>query len=66
MSEPITGDMAYPFRIGERDPRCDAFTDNGYTKESKLVNETKKTLDPAIRVTATAVRVPVTGGHSNR
>jgi aspartate-semialdehyde dehydrogenase len=46
-------------------PRCDAFTDNGYTKEEmKLVNETRKILDPAIRVTATAVRVPVTGGHS--
>jgi aspartate-semialdehyde dehydrogenase len=46
-------------------PRCDVFTDNGYTKEEmKLVNETRKILDPAIRVTATAVRVPVTGGHS--
>ena len=39
--------------------------DSGYTKEEmKLVNETKKILDPSIRVTATAVRVPVTGGHS--
>jgi len=46
-------------------PRCDVFTDNGYTKEEmKLVHETKKILDPNIRVTATAVRVPVTGGHS--
>lgn len=62
----VDGDMAYPFRIdGNVIPRCDAFTDNGYTKEEmKLVNETKKILDPAIRVTATAVRVPVTGGHS--
>ena len=47
-------------------PHCDSFTDNGYTKEEmKLVNETCKIFnDPAIRVTATAVRVPVTGGHS--
>ena len=46
-------------------PRCDAFTDNGYTKEEmKVVHETHKILDPAIRVTCTAVRVPVTGGHS--
>ena len=62
----VDGDMAYPFRIdGNVIPRCDAFIDNGYTKEEmKLVNETKKILDPAIRVTATAVRVPVTGGHS--
>ncbi len=62
----VDGDMAYPFRIdGNVIPRCDAFIDNGYTKEEmKLVHETKKILDPAIRVTATAVRVPVTGGHS--
>lgn len=64
--EGITGEMAYPFAIDRNViPRCDAFTENGYTKEEmKLVNETKKILDPAIRVTATAVRVPVTGGHS--
>ncbi|MFN6115424.1 MAG: aspartate-semialdehyde dehydrogenase [Flavobacteriales bacterium] len=62
----IKGDMAYPFPIDRNViPRCDVFTDNGYTKEEmKLVNETRKILDPAIRVTATAVRVPVTGGHS--
>lgn len=62
----VKGDMAYPFTIDRNViPRCDAFTDNGYTKEEmKLVNETKKILDPSIRVTATAVRVPVTGGHS--
>jgi aspartate-semialdehyde dehydrogenase len=58
--------MAYPFAIDRNViPRCDVFTDNGYTKEEmKLVHETKKILDPMIRVTATAVRVPVTGGHS--
>ena len=62
----VKGDMAYPFTIDRNViPRCDVFTDNGYTKEEmKLVQETKKILDPAIRVTATAVRVPVTGGHS--
>jgi aspartate-semialdehyde dehydrogenase len=60
------GEMAYPFTIDRNViPRCDAFTENGYTKEEmKLVHETKKILDPTIRVTATAVRVPVTGGHS--
>jgi aspartate-semialdehyde dehydrogenase len=60
------GEMAYPFRIdGNVIPRCDAFTENGYTKEEmKLVLETKKILDPGVLVTATAVRVPVTGGHS--
>lgn len=62
----IEGEKAYPYRIDSNVlPRCDVFTDNGYTKEEmKLVNETKKILDPVIRVTATAVRVPVTGGHS--
>lgn len=47
-------------------PQCDVFTDNGYTKEEmKMVNETRKILgDDAIRITATAVRVPVKGGHS--
>ena len=62
----ILGDMAYPFAIDRNViPRCDVFTENGYTKEEmKLVAETKKILDPRIRVTATAVRVPVTGGHS--
>ena len=62
----ISGDMAYPFPIDRNViPRCDVFTENGYTKEEmKLVLETQKILDPTIRVTATAVRVPVTGGHS--
>ena len=47
-------------------PQCDVFTDNGYTKEEmKLVNETRKILrDDSIRITATTVRVPVKGGHS--
>lgn len=47
-------------------PHCDVFLDNGYTKEEmKLVNETRKILDDqSIKITATAVRVPVNGGHS--
>lgn len=46
-------------------PHIDVFLDNGYTKEEmKMVNETHKILDPSIQVTATAVRVPVQGGHS--
>ncbi|MCW5900040.1 MAG: aspartate-semialdehyde dehydrogenase [Flavobacteriales bacterium] len=62
----IEGEKAYPHRIDRNViPRCDAFLDNGYTKEEmKVVHETHKILDPAIRVTCTAVRVPVTGGHS--
>ncbi|HEY0978410.1 MAG TPA: aspartate-semialdehyde dehydrogenase [Flavobacteriales bacterium] len=62
----VQGEKAYPFPIHRNViPRCDVFTENGYTKEEmKLVLETKKILDPDIRVTATAVRVPVTGGHS--
>jgi len=60
------GEMAYHYPIDKNCiPHCDSFLDNGYTKEEmKLANETKKILDPAIRVTATAVRVPVVGGHS--
>lgn len=60
------GGQAYPYPIhGNVLARCDSFLDNGYTREEmKLVWETRKILDPAIRVTATAVRVPVTGGHS--
>lgn len=60
------GEMAYPYPINENClPHCDVFLENGYTKEEmKLTNETKKILDPAINVTATAVRVPVSGGHS--
>lgn len=60
------GEMAYPYPIDQNClPHCDSFLDNGYTKEEmKLTNETKKILDPTINVTATAVRVPVSGGHS--
>lgn len=62
----VNGDMVYPYPIDKNClPHCDSFLDNGYTKEEmKLTNETKKILDPAINVTATAVRVPVVGGHS--
>ena len=47
-------------------PHCDVFLENGYTKEEmKLVNESRKILGiPNLKVTATAVRVPVVGGHS--
>lgn len=60
------GEMAYPYPIHENAlPHCDVFLENGYTKEEmKLVKETHKILDPAIQVTATAVRIPVKGGHS--
>ncbi len=60
------GEMAYKYPIDKNCiPQCDLFLDNGYTKEEmKLTNETKKILDPKINVTATAVRVPVVGGHS--
>jgi len=62
----VKGEMAYPYTINENClPHCDTFLDNGYTKEEmKLTNETRKILDPEINVTATAVRVPVRGGHS--
>ncbi len=63
----LSGEMAYPYPIDLNClPHCDIFLDNGYTKEEmKLVNETRKILgDESIRVTATAVRVPVKGGHS--
>ena len=63
----LSGEMAYPWPIDMNClPHCDIFLDNGYTKEEmKLVNETRKILgDESIRVTATAVRVPVKGGHS--
>lgn len=62
----VSGEMAYPYPIDKNClPHCDSFLDNGYTKEEmKLTKETKKILDPTINVTATAVRVPVVGGHS--
>jgi len=61
------GEMAYPHPIHKNAiPHCDAFQENGYTKEEmKLVNETHKILnDYKIGITATAVRIPVVGGHS--
>ena len=61
------GDMAYPYPIHRNAlPHCDVFQDNGYTKEEmKLVNETHKILgDDTIGITATAIRIPVVGGHS--
>jgi aspartate-semialdehyde dehydrogenase len=59
--------MAYPYPIHKNAiPHCDVFEDNGYTKEEmKLVKETQKILDDkTIAVTATAVRIPTAGGHS--
>ena len=61
------GEMAYHYQIHRNAiPHCDVFEDNGYTtEEMKLVRETKKILrDDSIAVTATAVRIPVVGGHS--
>lgn len=65
-SNGVNGDKAYPYQIHKNAlPHCDSFEENGYTKEElKLVNETHKILDPNIAVTATAVRIPVVGGHS--
>ena len=60
-------EKAYPHKIYKNAiPHCDVFEKNGYTKEEiKLVNETKKILsDDSISITATAVRIPVMGGHS--
>ena len=60
-------EMAYKYRIDLNViPQIDVFLDNGYTKEEmKMVNETKKIMrDDSIRVTATTVRIPVMGGHS--
>jgi aspartate-semialdehyde dehydrogenase len=61
------GEMAYPYPIHKNAiPHCDVFEENGYTKEEmKLVRETQKILDDkSIAVTATAVRIPTAGGHS--
>ena len=61
------GEMAYKYQIHRNAiPQCDMFEENGYTKEEmKLVRETQKILnDKTIAVTATAVRVPIVGGHS--
>ena len=63
----IEGEMAYKYPIDLNViPQIDVFLDNGYTKEEmKMVNETKKIMgDDTIRVTATTVRIPVMGGHS--
>src|SRR6056297_690771 len=63
----IAANKVYPHTIDLNClPHCDDFLDNGYTKEEmKLVNETRKILsDQTIGITATAVRVPVTGGHA--
>lgn len=65
--EPVEEPRAYHHPIFENCiPQCDTFLDNGYTKEEmKLVNETKKILgDQSLKITSTAVRVPVHGGHS--
>ncbi|RYY70417.1 MAG: aspartate-semialdehyde dehydrogenase [Chitinophagaceae bacterium] len=61
------GPMAYKYPIDQNAiPQIDVFTDNGYTKEEmKMVNETKKIMeDNTIRVSATCVRIPTMGGHS--
>jgi len=63
----IQGELSYPYPIDMNClPHCDSFTENGYTKEEmKLVHETHKILDDTnIGITATAVRIPVLGGHS--
>ena len=60
-------EMVYPYPIDKNClPHCDDFMDNDYTKEEmKLLNESRKILGlPKLRLTATAVRVPVVGGHS--
>ena len=61
------GEMAYPYPIHRNAlPHCDIFVEDGYTKEEmKLVHETRKILGNAkINITATAIRIPVVGGHS--
>jgi len=63
----IKAEMVYPYPIHQNAlPHCDVFEENGYTKEEmKLAREAKKIMqDDSIEVTATAIRVPVKGGHS--
>lgn len=63
----VEGDMAYKYAIDLNViPQIDVFLDNGYTKEEmKMVKETCKIMrDDSIKVTATTVRIPVVGGHS--
>lgn len=63
----VKGEMAYPYPIGRNAlPHCDVFLENGYTKEEmKLAMEPQKILDDSsFAITATAVRIPTAGGHS--
>lgn len=63
----VEGEKAYPYPIDLNViPHIDVFQENGYTKEEmKMINETNKIMrDDSIRVTATTVRIPVIGGHS--
>ena len=62
----VETEKVYPYQIYKNAiPHCDEFEKNGYTKEEmKLVNETNKILDSNISITATAVRLPISGGHS--
>lgn len=63
----VQGEMAYKYQIDlNAIPHIDVFLENGYTKEEmKMTNETKKIIgDDSIKVTATTVRIPVMGGHS--
>ena len=63
----IKGEMAYPYPIGRNAlPHCDVFLENGYTKEEmKLAREPQKILDDkTFSISATAVRIPTAGGHS--
>lgn len=63
----IEGEKVYPYQIDLNViPHIDVFQDNGYTKEEmKMIQETNKIMgDDSIRVTATTVRIPVVGGHS--
>ncbi|MEE9362315.1 MAG: aspartate-semialdehyde dehydrogenase [Cellulophaga sp.] len=63
----IKGEMAYPYPIGRNAlPHCDEFLENGYTKEEmKLAREPQKILnDRTFSISATAVRIPTAGGHS--
>ncbi|MCF8713529.1 aspartate-semialdehyde dehydrogenase [Joostella atrarenae] len=63
----VEGEMAYPYPINQNAlPHCDAFEENGYTKEEmKLAREPQKILgDKSFAISATAVRIPTSGGHS--
>ncbi len=63
----VEGEMAYPYPISRNAlPHCDVFMENGYTKEEmKLAREPQKILDDrTFSVSATAVRIPTAGGHS--